>query len=127
MKHWPRPCRKCADPEQVSAYGGLILGMAYRGKNVHISPAPIVNAGRIFKETPSVARSGLFSGVIICGTARQDLPRHENLTCSRSIERNSVCGIGRASISPDSYAVVIGSPRRLMTEPASRGPVTRSA
>ena len=57
------------------------------GENLHISQAPIVNAGRIFKQTLSVARSGLFSSVIICGTARPGLPRQEKLTHGRRIDR----------------------------------------
>jgi glycosyltransferase involved in cell wall biosynthesis len=61
--------------------------MTNLGDNIHISPAPIVNAGRIFKQTLSVARSGLFSNVIICGTARHGLPRQENLTYGRRIDR----------------------------------------
>jgi len=56
-------------------------------QNIHISPAPIVNAGRIFKQTLSVARSGLFSSVIICGKARDGLPRQEHLTHGRVIDR----------------------------------------
>ena len=56
-------------------------------ENIHISPSPIVNTGRIFKETLSVARSGLFSSVIICGTAQRGLPRQEDLTYGRRIER----------------------------------------
>lgn len=55
--------------------------------NIHISPAPIVNAGRIFKQTLSVARSGFFSSVIICGKAREGLPRQERLTYGRIIDR----------------------------------------
>ncbi len=58
-----------------------------KDENIHISPSPIVNAGRIFKETLSVARSGLFSSVIICGSARPGLSRQENLTYGRRIER----------------------------------------
>ena len=49
--------------------------------NLHVSPSPILAASRIFKETLSVARSGLFSGVIICGKARTGLPRQEDLPC----------------------------------------------
>src|ERR1022692_3632697 len=60
------------------------------GENIHISQASIVSAGRIFKQTLSVAQSGLFSSVIICGTARSGLPRQQNLTCSRRIDRVGV-------------------------------------
>jgi glycosyltransferase involved in cell wall biosynthesis len=56
-------------------------------QNLHIYPAPIVNESRILKQTLSVARSGLFSSVIICGTAPQGLPRQENLTHGRRIDR----------------------------------------
>jgi len=56
-------------------------------ENVHVYPAPIVNAGRIFKQTESVARSGLFSSVIICGMALDGLPREEYLTFGRRIDR----------------------------------------
>ncbi len=61
-----------------------------KAENIHISPAPIVNAGRIFKETLTVARSGLFSSVIICGTPQPGLPRQEDLTYGRRIERVEV-------------------------------------
>jgi glycosyltransferase involved in cell wall biosynthesis len=55
--------------------------------NLHVSPSPIINASRIFKQTLSVARSGLFSNVIICGKARAGLPRQENLPYGRRIDR----------------------------------------
>jgi glycosyltransferase involved in cell wall biosynthesis len=55
--------------------------------NIHIYPAPIINESRIFKQTLSIARSGLFTRVIICGTARYGLPRQEDLTCGRRIDR----------------------------------------
>lgn len=58
--------------------------------NLHVSPSPILAASRIFKETLSVARSGLFSGVIICGKARTGLPRQEDLPCGRRIDRVGV-------------------------------------
>lgn len=58
-----------------------------RGGNLHIYPSPAVNESRIFKETLSVARSGLFSSVVICGTARAGLPRQENLPHGRQIDR----------------------------------------
>lgn len=57
------------------------------GANLHVSPSPIVNASRIFKQTLSVARSGLFSSVVICGVARAGLPRQENLGSGRRIDR----------------------------------------
>jgi glycosyltransferase involved in cell wall biosynthesis len=56
-------------------------------ENVHVYPAPIVNEGRIFKQTQSVARTGLFSRVIICGIALDGLPREEYLTFGRRIDR----------------------------------------
>jgi glycosyltransferase involved in cell wall biosynthesis len=59
----------------------------HRGSNLHVSPSPIINASRIFKQTLSVARSGLFSNVIICGKARAGLPRQENLPYGRQIDR----------------------------------------
>jgi glycosyltransferase involved in cell wall biosynthesis len=59
----------------------------HRSSNLHVSPSPIVNASRIFKQTLSVARSGLFSNVIICGKARAGLPRQENLPYGRRIDR----------------------------------------
>jgi glycosyltransferase involved in cell wall biosynthesis len=62
-----------------------------RHDNIHIYPSPIVNEGRIFKQTMSVARSGLFSKVVICGTARSDLPRQEVMTHSRTIDRLGPC------------------------------------
>jgi glycosyltransferase involved in cell wall biosynthesis len=60
-------------------------------ENIHIYPSPIINEGRIFRETMSVARSGLFSKVTICGTARSDLPRREVMTCARVINRLGPC------------------------------------
>jgi glycosyltransferase involved in cell wall biosynthesis len=66
-------------------------------QNIHISPAPIVNAGRIFKQTLSVARSGMFSTVIICGKARDGLPRQERLTYDRVIDRVGTSTNGRKS------------------------------
>ena len=71
-----------------------------KAENIHISPSPIVNAGRIFKETLSVARSGLFSRVIICGTARPGLPGHEDLAYGRRIER-----IGSAAMTRNSHVL----------------------
>lgn len=58
-----------------------------RSSNLHVSPSPVVNASRIFKQTLSVARSGLFSNVIICGQARAGLPHQENLSYGRQIDR----------------------------------------
>jgi glycosyltransferase involved in cell wall biosynthesis len=55
--------------------------------NLHVCAAPIVGASRILKQTQSVARTGLFGNVIICGTAREDLPRREDLADGRRIER----------------------------------------
>jgi len=66
-----------------------------RAGNLHISATAVVNAGRILKETLSVAGSGLFSGVIICGTAEPGLPRHEDLTHGRRIERVGSEVVGR--------------------------------
>jgi glycosyltransferase involved in cell wall biosynthesis len=66
-----------------------------RGCNLHVSPTPVVNASRIFKQTLSVARSGLFSNVVICGTASTGLPREENLTHGRRLDRVGVFGDGR--------------------------------
>jgi glycosyltransferase involved in cell wall biosynthesis len=60
-------------------------------ENIHIYPSPIVNEGRIFRQTMSVAHSGLFSKVTICGTARSDLPRQEVMTYSRTINRLGRC------------------------------------
>ena len=59
----------------------------YRGVNLHVSATPIVNESRIFKQTLSVARSGLFSNVVTCGMARAGLPRQENLQCGQRIDR----------------------------------------
>jgi glycosyltransferase involved in cell wall biosynthesis len=58
-----------------------------RGSNLHISPTPIVNASRIFKITHSLARSGLFSSIIICGKAQAGLPLREKLPQGRRIDR----------------------------------------
>jgi glycosyltransferase involved in cell wall biosynthesis len=66
-----------------------------RGSNLHISPTPIVNASRIFKQTLSVARSVLFSGVVICGMACNGLPREENLTHGRRLDRLGAVVNGR--------------------------------
>jgi glycosyltransferase involved in cell wall biosynthesis len=60
-------------------------------ENIHIYPSPIVNEGRIFRQTSSIARSGLFSNVTICGTATSFLPRREVMTFSRAIERLGSC------------------------------------
>jgi hypothetical protein len=57
------------------------------GANIHLYPAPIVGESRIFKQTLSVARSALFSEVIICGTAEEALPRIERLGHGRTIRR----------------------------------------
>ena len=69
--------------------GGRARGeqKTHRSCNLHVSPSPIVNASRIFKQTLSVARSGLFSSVVICGTARAGLPRQEDLPHGRRIDR----------------------------------------
>lgn len=61
--------------------------LVVRAGNLHISSGPVVNASRIFKQTSSVARSGLFTDVIICAKARDGLPREEQLTEGRRIER----------------------------------------
>ena len=66
-----------------------------QGGNLHIYPSPIVNESRIFKQTLSVARSGLFSSVVICGTARGGLPRQENLPYGRRIDRVGAIVQGR--------------------------------
>ena len=58
-----------------------------RGGNLHVSPTPVVNAGRVLKQTLSVARSGLFSSVVICGMRRTGLPRQDNLSHGRRIDR----------------------------------------
>ena len=58
-----------------------------RGANLHVSSTPIVNESRILKQTLSVARSGLFSSVVICGTARDGLPRQEDLPYGQRIDR----------------------------------------
>ena len=57
------------------------------GVNLHVSASPIVNESRIFKQTLSVARSGLFSNVVTCGIARAGLPRQENLPYGQRIDR----------------------------------------
>jgi glycosyltransferase involved in cell wall biosynthesis len=68
-------------------------------ENLHIYPAPIVNESRIFKQTESIALSGLFSRVIICGTALEGLPREELLTYGRRIDRvGSVVSARRPSV-----------------------------
>ena len=66
-----------------------------RGCNLHVSPTPVVHASRIFKQTLSVARSGLFSGVVICGMACSGLPREENLTHGRRLDRVGAVANGR--------------------------------
>jgi glycosyltransferase involved in cell wall biosynthesis len=58
-----------------------------RGDNLHISPTPVVNASRVLKQTLSVASSGLFSSVVICGMAQDGLPHQENLPNGRRIDR----------------------------------------
>jgi glycosyltransferase involved in cell wall biosynthesis len=58
-----------------------------RGGNLHISPTPVINASRILKQTLSIARSGLFSSVVICGMAQDGLSRQENLSHGRRIDR----------------------------------------
>jgi glycosyltransferase involved in cell wall biosynthesis len=60
---------------------------SHRGGNLHVSPSPIVDASRIFKQTLSVARAGLFSSVVICGKAQAHLPRHQDLSYGRRIDR----------------------------------------
>jgi hypothetical protein len=62
-------------------------GESRRGANLHVSSSPIVNESRIFKQALSVARSALFSTVVICGTARAGLPRQENLPYGQRIDR----------------------------------------
>ena len=47
------------------------------------------------KQTLSVARSGLFSSVVICGTAQGDVPRREYLSHGRRIDRVGGAGHGR--------------------------------
>jgi glycosyltransferase involved in cell wall biosynthesis len=61
--------------------------MTHRGVNLHVSASPIVNESRIFKQALSVARSGLFSSVVTCGTMRAGLPRQENLPYDQRIDR----------------------------------------
>ena len=58
-----------------------------RGGNLHVSSSPVVNSSRILKQTLSVARSGLFSSVVICGMGRAGLPRQDNLSHGRRIDR----------------------------------------
>src|SRR5260370_40565582 len=58
-----------------------------RGINLHVSASPIVYESRIFKQTLSMARSGLFSDVVTCGMARAGLPRQENLPYGQRIDR----------------------------------------
>ncbi|TFB55267.1 glycosyltransferase [Cryobacterium sp. Sr3] len=58
-----------------------------KGENLHVYPSPIVNESRIHKQTRSVAESGLFSSVVICGTARQGLPSLEEFPFDRRVER----------------------------------------
>src|ERR1039458_6947215 len=60
---------------------------AHLDVNLHVSASPIVNESRIFKQTLSVARSGLFSNVVTCGMARAGLPRQENLPYGQRIDR----------------------------------------
>lgn len=55
--------------------------------NVHIYPSPILNESRIMRETTSIALAALTDQVIISGTAREDLPRHEQLDARRQIVR----------------------------------------
>ncbi len=57
------------------------------GMNLHIYPAPIVHESRIFKQTLAVVESQLFDGVIICGTAKAQLPRVQAMEPKRVIER----------------------------------------
>jgi hypothetical protein len=66
-------------------------------RNVHISPTPVTNKSRILKQTSSVARSGLFSEVTLCGKAQADLPRTEHLDEVRTIERVGALRTGRKS------------------------------
>ena len=75
--------------EMQSRGAGLAQGKqeSHRGGNLHVWPNPIVNASRLFKQTLSVARSGLFSSVIICGHARAGLSRQKNLPHGRRIDR----------------------------------------
>jgi len=79
----------------VGATGTLTDQEIRRGCNLHVLPAPIVNASRILKQTLSVARSGLFSGVVICGMAGSGLPREENLTHGRRLDRVGAVVDGR--------------------------------
>jgi glycosyltransferase involved in cell wall biosynthesis len=72
---------RCANA--VSTLGEVVK----RHENIHVYPAPIVNEGRIYRQTLSVALSGLFSRVIICGIAVDGLPREEYLTSGRRIDR----------------------------------------
>ena len=55
--------------------------------NLHVYPAPIVNAGRILKETESIVDAGLFDEVVVCGTASPELPSIEIIDAKRRIER----------------------------------------
>ena len=81
-----RALSRAAQPTEADSIGA---------GNIHISATAVVNAGRILKETLSVARSGLFSSVIICGTAEPGLPRHQDLTHGRRIERVGSEVVGR--------------------------------
>jgi glycosyltransferase involved in cell wall biosynthesis len=68
-------------------------------ENVHLYPSPIVNASRMLNETLSVARTGLFSRVILCGTAQAGLSREELLSSGRRLDRvGSVVNSRKSSV-----------------------------
>lgn len=58
-----------------------------KGENLHVYPSPIVNESRIFKQTLSAAEAGLFSSIVICGTAQQGLPTIDEMSLNRRVER----------------------------------------
>jgi glycosyltransferase involved in cell wall biosynthesis len=82
-------------------------------ENIHVYSSPIVNEGRIFRQTMAVARSGLFSKVTICGTARSDLPRKETMSYSRTINR-----LGRCEPDPRSPAREKNAAQRILAHVA---------
>lgn len=61
--------------------------MKPKGINLHVSPAPIINASRIFRQMAAVGDSGLFDEVIICGQGRKDLPDRQEIGPSQHIVR----------------------------------------
>jgi glycosyltransferase involved in cell wall biosynthesis len=68
-------------------------------ENVHIYASPIVNESRMLNETLSVARTGLFSRVVLCGTAQDGLSREELLSSGRRLDRvGSVVNSRKSSV-----------------------------